>query len=169
MRMFGTEELEPMRREINDQQSPAGCQETADLAYRPGRIVEEVQYLMHHDQVEGIAGEGRSVNVALAKIDAADLGTLEVGACNREHRVAAVEADGAFRVLGEQLQHASGSGADVEQRCVGGRADRLEDRLLDDCIRCVQRTLFVPPRGDPGEVLLSSGSAATANNRQPIE
>ena len=42
-------------------------------------------------------------------------------------------------------------------------------RNFDDRIRCVQGALFVPPRGDSGEVLLRCRGAATANNRQPIE
>ena len=159
-----------MRREVDDQQPPAGRQQPADLANRPGRIVEEVQHLMDHDQVERVVGERRAVDVALAKVDAADLGTLEVGACNREHRVAAVEADGTRRrpwpsSCNMRPVPVPTSSTDV----YAVRTDRLEDRLLDDCVRCVQRALLVPPRRDPGEVLLSGGGAATTNDRQPIE
>ena len=82
---------------------------------------------------------GGSVDVALAQIDATDLGTFEVGACDREHRVAAVESD---RTLddpsAEQLQHSAGAGADVEHRRVRRLTAIFEDRLLDDRVGCVQ-------------------------------
>ena len=57
MSVIRSKELEPVRREVDDQHPPAGRQEPADLAYRPGRIVEEVQHLMDHDQVERVGGE----------------------------------------------------------------------------------------------------------------
>ncbi len=127
-----------VRREVDDQQSSARCQQPADLANRPSRIIEEVQHLMDHDQIERVVRERWHVDVALAKVDAADLGALQVGARDREHRMAAVEPDCPLRLPAEQLQHPPGAGADVEERCVPRRTDRLDDRLLDGRVRRVE-------------------------------
>ena len=113
---------------------------------------------------------GGAVDVALTQVDAADLGPLEIGAGDGEHRVAVVDADRTLDALvGEQLQHAPRAGAEVEHRPVGTLVGDIEDRRLDDRIGGVQRAFLVPVVGDAGEVLLGGGGPAAADDLEPVE
>ena len=51
MRMMRPQELEPMRREIDDQHLAAGLQRPSRLRQHPSGIVEIVQHLVNHDQI----------------------------------------------------------------------------------------------------------------------
>ena len=78
---------------------------------------------------------------------------FEVGAGDREHRVTGVEPDDTVGAVGEQLEHATRSGPDVEHPSERPIADRLDDHRFDRPCRGVQRTFFVPDRCDLFEVL----------------
>ena len=58
----------------------------------------------------------------------------------------AVEADGAARPRPEELQHAAGAGAEVEEAADRLRADGVEDRGLDLVLGGVERAQPVPVR-----------------------
>ena len=66
MGVLVAQEFEIVRREIDDQQPPAGPQHARRLADGAGAVVEEVQHLMDDDDVEGIARQGEIVDVAMA-------------------------------------------------------------------------------------------------------
>ena len=93
MGVIGAQELERVRREVDDQQPPARRQQAA--ASRTARAGSSRKcstwWITTRSNVSLL--ERRAVHVALAKVDAADLGPLEVGAGDGEHRVAAVDAD----------------------------------------------------------------------------
>jgi hypothetical protein len=72
-------------------------------------------------------------------------------------------------VVGEELQHPAGSGAEVEHRPVDVAADRVEDRGLDHLVAGVQRAEFVPVFGDRREVVLRLGRPATPHLFEPVE
>jgi hypothetical protein len=104
-----------------------------------------VQHLVDDDEVEAAAGEGRGVDVALAQLDP-QARLLEVGAGDGQHGMARIEADGAARPRPEELQHAAGAGAEVEEAADRLRADGVEDRGLDLVLGGVERAQPVPVR-----------------------
>ena len=77
--LLGREAEAPMRLGSRRNSSSWGAKSTTSrrppgatrrLASRtPGRIVEVMQHLMHHNEIEAAAAEGRCVDVALAQID----------------------------------------------------------------------------------------------------
>ena len=114
--------------------------------------------------IERVAFERWAVDVALAEVDAADLRSFEVRPGDGEHRVAAVEPDGALHVVvREELEHATGPGAQIEDRAVLVIGHGLEDRCFDDVVGSVERSEFVPPLRDVGEVLLRCHAAPVAH------
>src|SRR4051794_18413761 len=105
--MIRAQELEEMRREVDDQQPSARTQQPRGFAYRACRVVEEMQDLMDDDQIERVVDERRAVRVTLAQVRPAYLGALEVRARHGQHRMAAVEADRMCGTMAEELQHAA--------------------------------------------------------------
>ncbi len=154
----GAQEVVAVRREVDDEEATAGRDEPGRFGDGPGRVVEVVQHLMDHDEIEAGRVERRAVHVALAELPVGDTGAFEVGAGNRQHRVAGVESDGAVGAIGEQLQHAAGAGADVEHPTERLVADGGEDRCFDGVGGGVQRALLVPDRCDLLEVLAAPTS-----------
>ena len=59
------QELELVRREVDDQQAPARRQHARRLAHGALRIAQEVQHLVHDDGVRRLVGERQIVDVAL--------------------------------------------------------------------------------------------------------
>ena len=172
MGVVAAQELERVGREVDDQQAAAGGEQLGGLADCAGGIVEEVQHLVDDDEVERVALERRAVDVALPEVDAADLGPLEVGARDGEHRVAAVEADARSTRSSSPASNWSMRPVPVPRssdRAMGRVAEHVEDRRLDHLVRRMQRALLVPAGGDAGEVLLCSGSTPAADDRKPVE
>ena len=60
--------------EIDHREPAARRQSPSGFSERSGRIVEEVQHLMDDHEIVGVALDGRSVDVALAQGDVAELG-----------------------------------------------------------------------------------------------
>ena len=126
-----------------------------------------MQHLVDDHEVEGIVLHRQRVDVALAQLDAGEAGALEIGARNGEHCRARVDADGAKRAGRKELQHASGSGAEIEERLDGPLAHRLAHRRLHRLLGHVQRAQPVPLRGKPGEVRLRGPGPRLAHRRKP--
>ena len=110
------QEFEVVRREIDDQQPAARPQHPRRLADGARAVVEEVQHLMNDDDVERIARQRQVVDVALPHAAILQAGAIEPGAGERQHVERQVEAEAALDVVREQLQHAAGAGAEIEQR-----------------------------------------------------
>src|SRR5690554_4752747 len=108
-----------MRREVDNEKTPAGAEHTGRLRQRPLRVVEIVQYLMDGDDVEGIPPEGQIVDVAQTDLGAGDTGTVEIGAGDRQHVGGGIDADGADVQRREQFQEAAGTGAEIEEAVEG--------------------------------------------------
>ena len=116
MRVLGAQELELVRREIDDQHLAAGLQRPARLRERAARIVEIVQHLVDDDEV-GAAGAAVEIgDIAEPHLRVADIGGGELGARHRDHLAARIDADGAAIVVLEQLEHAAGAGAEIDQQ-----------------------------------------------------
>ena len=109
------QELEGVGSEVGDEQAAAGASRRRRVGDRRGRVVEQVQHVMHDRDVEASGLEGRPVEVALADRGAREACLAEVGAGELEHVVAHVEADAALAVGRHQLEDAARPGADVEQ------------------------------------------------------
>ena len=116
MGMMGAQEFELVRREIDDQHLAAGLQRAAGLRQQPARIVEIVQHLVDDDEV-GRADAGVEIgDVAEPDLRVTDAGGGELGARHRDHLAARVDADAAPVVAGQQLEHAAGAGAEIDQQ-----------------------------------------------------
>src|SRR5512140_233961 len=78
MRMIDAQELERVRREIDDDETAAGRQNAARLLDDPCRPIGVMQHLMDDDGVEGRTGEWQLIHVALADRAIAQPGALEI-------------------------------------------------------------------------------------------
>ena len=159
--------LEIVRRKIDDQEPPAGGDETGRLAQRPGRVVEIVQHLVQHHEVEAAAPEGRRVNVALAQIDPRQTEPFEVGAGDRQHGMARIEPGGAGRARREQAEHLAGAGAQIDHMADRPIAQHVEHRRLDGRFGHMQGAQPVPFRGEPGEEGLRRFSPLGSDRIEP--
>ena len=149
--------LHPMRREIDDQQPPRWGQEPGRLLHRAPRIVEIMQHLVDHHEVEALARQIEGVDVALAQIDIGE--ALHVGARHREHGVAGVDAGGALGARRDELEDLSGTGAEIEHGAQRLVAEHVEDGGLDRRLAGMQRAQPVPLRRELGEEALRGGRA----------
>ena len=154
MRLRFTQEFEIMRGEIHDQKPAAGGHHARGLPQRARRIVEIMQHLMDHDEIEGPVFDGRRVNVALAQLGPRQPGLFEIGPRDRQHGVARIEPDHARRTGREKLQHPSRARAEIEQSADRTIADGGEHRLFDGLLRCMHRPQSVPVRSEPREIIL---------------
>ena len=118
MGMLVAQELEIVRREIDHQQPPGRPQHPRRLLDGARAVVEEVQHLVDDDEIEGIARQRQIVDVALPDAAMTQAGAIEPRARHGQHVERKIEAEAAFDLGAEQLQHAAGAGAEIEQ---GGR------------------------------------------------
>ena len=96
MRVLLAQEFEVMRREVDDQQPPLRAQRARGLGDRARTVVEEVQHLMDHDDVEGVLRHRQLVDVALAHAAMLQAGALEPRARERQHVERHVDAEPAL-------------------------------------------------------------------------
>ena len=165
----GPEEVVTMWGEIDDEQPSARRNEPPRLGECPGGVVEVMQHLVDDDEIERCTLQRRAVHVALAELPTLHAEAFEICACNRQHRVAGIETDRAVGALGEELQHPTRAGADVEHATERAIADHIEDHSLDRGCGSVQRSFLVPDRGDPFEVLAGRVGPAAAHEVEPFE
>ena len=83
-----------------------------------------------------------------------------------QHGVAAVDADRPGGARRQDLEHAPGAGAEVEQRPHRRVADGVEHRGFDALLGHVQGPDPVPVRRLGGEIAFRGGGAASARLRQ---
>ena len=156
-----------MRREIHHQQPAARRHEARGAAQRPGRIVEIMQHLMHHHEVEARPGEGRRVDVALPQIDPRQPLPLQIGPGDRQHGVARIEAGGA---AGEGASSPSMRPVPVPRSIrlpIGRVAEGVEHRGLDGGLGHVQRAQLVPFGRQPREEGLGGLGPLLADGVEP--
>ena len=110
------QELEIVRREVDDQQAALRPQHARGLADRARAVVEEVQHLMDDDDVERVARQREVVDVALAHAAMLEPGAVEPRARQRQHVERQIDAEAALDIGPEQFEHAPGAGAEIEQR-----------------------------------------------------
>ena len=113
-------------------------------------------------------GSGEIVDVAVAHAAMLEPGAVEPGARERQHVAREVEAEAALDVAGEELQHAPGAGAEIEQRADRLVAERRADRRFDRGVGDVQLADAVPFGGMPAEIILRGGGARGAHRGQPL-
>jgi hypothetical protein len=107
------------------------------------------------------------MDVALAQLGPRQPGSFEVGAGDRQHGVARIDADGAQRARADELQHAAGAGAKVEEGADRAVADCIPDGSLHRLLRRMQRADAVPIRGKAGKERLRRLGAGAAHGGQP--
>ena len=162
------QELEVVRREIDDQQPAAGRQHARRLPDGERRIGQEVQHLMHDDGVGDAVRQAESVDIAVAHLRAREPGLRQLAAGVGEHGVAEVEADAALVAVGEQLEHAPRAGAEIDQQLERPAPQRLDDRLLDVVLGDMQGANAVPVGGVRLKIGLRRGFALALQGVGPL-
>src|SRR6202042_1910920 len=119
-----TQEFQIVGGEVDDQEATARTQYACGLAQRAGAVVEEVQHLVNDHDIEAAGRERQIVDVAMTHSTVLQSGTVEAGAGKREHIERQVEPKTALDPAGEQLQHASRAGAEIEKRADRPVAER---------------------------------------------
>ena len=139
-------------REIDDQQSAAGSEHACSLGDDVARTLGIMQHLVDHRRVEGRARQRQLVHVALADRAVAELRALEIDPRHRQHLAREIDADGPLDPRREDLEHAPGAGADVEE--VADTVSRKErgERRLDLALLDIERADPVPLRGVGAEI-----------------
>jgi tRNA-Thr(GGU) m(6)t(6)A37 methyltransferase TsaA len=174
------QELEGMRREIDDEHPPAGREKPRRLAQGATGIVEIVEDLMHHHEIKTVALERGSVDVALPQFDPVQSLRLEIGAGDREHGVTGVEPHGPGGLRREQGQHPARPGAEIDQAAIRPPAQSLDDRRLYRGLGHVKGAQPVPLRRQSSEEVLrglrpllanggETGTIAGKNGICPVE
>ena len=108
------------------------------------------------------------VDVALAHAAILQAGAIEPGAGQRQHVERQIEAEAALDVIGEQLQHAAGAGAEIEQRADRLVGERAADRFFHGGIGDMKFSDAVPLGGVPAEIILCRGGARGAHRGEPL-
>ena len=163
------QEFEIVRREIDHQQPAARPQHARGLGDRARAVVEKVQHLMDDDDVERILRQREVVDVALAHA-----AMLAGPARSSRARASASMSSDRSRprprsIRGpEQLQHAAGAGAEIEQRAHRLARERRDDRLLDRVVGDVQLADAVPFGGMAAEIGLRGRGARGAHGGEPL-
>ena len=109
------QEFQIVRREIDHQQPPLRAQRARGFGDRTRPIIEEVQHLMDHDDIEGILRHRQFVNIALPHAAMLQPDALQPRARQREHVERHVDAEPALDLRAEQFEHAPGAGAKIEE------------------------------------------------------
>ncbi len=94
-------------------------------------------------------------------------GFLEPRAGERQHLRRLIHADGADGERREQLQHAAGAGAEIEEILDRRLADDLADRGLDALFGNMERAQFIPIRRMGGEIAGRLFGALAAHFGEP--
>ncbi len=149
-------------REVDDQKSPAGRQHARRLGDRGCRRVRVVEHLVDDDAVGAAVGEREGVHVALAKARR-NARRFQLHPCQAKHFRGAVDASRVACAPGEQLDHAAGAGADVDQPAEAPAAERPFDGPLDIALGDVERTNPVPHLSVGGEIAVRGLRAFCAN------
>ena len=101
---------------------------------------------MDGDDVEAVGLEGQGIHVALADLGIVEAGAGEVGAGERQHLAALVDADRLLDLGRQHLEQAAGAGADVEQ-AAGADRQVMGERALDLAVGDVQGPELIPALG----------------------
>ena len=153
MRLAFAQVLELVRREIDDQKTPAGGERRRRFANRATRFIEKVQHLVDDDEIEAVANDRQVHHVAEPDARMVDRRALEIGARHREHRRRQIDAERTLVAAGEELQHAAGAGADVEHRAVRTWTGAKQHRRFYLPLGNMQRADLIPAAGVLGEIL----------------
>ena len=145
---------------------PPGFTTRAASAEGGGGIVGVVQHVMDGDDVEAVGLEGQGIHVALADLGIVDAGAGEVGAGQRQHLAALVDADRALDLGRQHLEQAAGAGADIEQ-AAGADRQVMGERALDLAVGDMQGPQFVPALGVVAEEAHRGRLAALLQGIEP--
>ena len=115
MGVLVAQKLEIMRSKIDHQQTPGGPQHPRRLGDRAPAVVEEVQHLMNDDDVEAVPRQRQVVDVPRRTLQCLQPDTIEPRARQRQHIERQIETEAALDLRPEQLEHAAGAGAEIEQ------------------------------------------------------
>ena len=123
MRMLVAQEFERVRREIDNDQTAARPQHPRRLGNRGGRPIGIMQHLVDDGRIKRRIGKRQLIHVAQPDDAVRQAGPLDVDARDGEHLARLIDAQRVGDTRPEQLEHAPGAGADIEQIARRERAD----------------------------------------------
>lgn len=167
MRELVTHVLIRMRREVDDEQAAPGAKAASSLVDGRGGVVEEMQYMMQDGHIDRGPLDLEVIDIAVA--DRAVDDVVESAPGDIQHLRAEVDADAELDAVGEQLEHPTGSRADVEEGSNGHVGDGVEQRRLDVLVRDVELAKGIPVMSDALKVGSGGLGAIDPNASQPLE
>ena len=133
-----------MRREIDHRQLAARSQHPCRLGDGAGRLVGEVKHLMDGDGVERGPRPRQLIHVAQTHLAVGQAGGVQVGTGHRQHFAREIDAHRAPDARTEQLEHAAGAGADIEQIPDAVVRKEIDQRPLDLFLVHIERADVIP-------------------------
>ena len=112
--MLSAQKLKIVRRKIYYKQLAARPQNTGRFRYRTIGCVHIVQHLMDDHEISAVRFKRHGGDIALTHSRAINTQTLEVGARDRQHVMAEINAFGALGARREEAEHSSGTGSKVQ-------------------------------------------------------
>ena len=150
--MLLAQKFQRVRREIHEDQDAVWPQHSPGFSDRVGGTVGVVQHLVDYDGIERSVRQGQLIHVTKANRPVLETGPLEVDACHGQHLAGLIDTECVLYARRQNFEHATGSGADIEEIARIGRGDDLDERRLDLALIDVKRADAVPPVGIFAEI-----------------
>lgn len=157
-----------VRCKIDNQQTAARLQHTRGFGDHGRWFIGEMQHLVHQHEIVRMAGRGQSIHVALSRLHVWLRRSFQCFARDAQHVLTDINPEGASGPRSDQLEHASGTGANIQHarnRCI---TKRVLDRLLHFLFVDVQRPYRIPVCGGFTEVGLRMRSALRTNHIEAL-
>ena len=169
MGVFFAQEFESMRGEVDDDEDAVRPQHPRGFGDRRGGPVGIMQDLMDDDRIERGVGKRQLIHVAEPNDAVVKPGPFEIDAGHGEHLARLVDPQRMSDARAENLDHAAGPGADIEQILRRGGRDDLGQRRLDLALVDVERADLVPLRGIVAEIGGGEFGALALDRGQPLQ
>ncbi len=154
-------------REVHDEQPAGWCQGAGRLGDRGGGVVEEVQNVMQHRNVDRTGLDVEVVDVSVTYGAVGEV--VESASGDVQHVGAQIDPDAEVDAIGQEFEHPTGAGANVEEGAHPVVADLGNEGRLNRLVTDVQGSNGVPVGGDALEVGGRSLVAVGTNRGQSFE
>jgi len=119
---------------VDDEQRAVGPQRARRLEDGRSGVVEEVQDMMEHGEIDALRFDIEVIHVALTHRAVRQPSLIEAATGDVQHLPAQIDADAAGDAIGEQLEDSARTGADVEQVVDREIGDGVEEGSLYDLV-----------------------------------
>lgn len=167
--VVGTHLLVLVRTEVHDEQPATGAKASSSFVNRSSWIVEKVQHVVKYGDIERAAVDPEVIGIGLADRAVPVTQLVEPAASEVEHLIAEVEAHSSPDPVGEDFEHSTRAGTNVEQLVDIEVSDSAQHGLLDLIIGDMAGTHAIPISSDSLEVLGCNFGPLCPDSRQPTQ